>query len=128
MPESTFDVAAVTSSFVRTPCIFLKSSSKYPLVNPLLENTFLSEIRSGVLPSRAVRQAFTAPATYSGRFILPSILNDVTPSFCSSGNLSISDKSFSDSALCLSPLVKSRRHGCAQRPLLPLLPPRTLLI
>ena len=70
-------------------------SVKYPSVNPDLEKTALrSALSAGsFLPSRAFLQAVTAAATYSGRFIRPSILNDFIPSSESIGMLSISERS-----------------------------------
>ena len=48
------------------------------------EGTTILDESHGSLPSAAARQAVTAAATYSARFILPSILSDATPILLSS--------------------------------------------
>ena len=65
---------AVTSSLRRQPNISTpRRPVKYPSVKPLREKTARRVSMSKGLPSRAARQAAVAAATYSGRFIRPSI-------------------------------------------------------
>ena len=91
-------VALVTSSLVRMPNISRPNvPSGYPVVNPERENTasrFSVKFCGIACWSKAKRQAAVAAATYSGRFIRPSILKEVTPASASSPIRSIIDKSF----------------------------------
>ena len=69
------------------------------------------------------KQAVVAAATYSGRFMRPSILNEPTPTAAISCIWEISDISFKESAYSLPPPFQFRRQGWAQSPRLPLRPP-----
>ena len=127
MPLSAFAEFS-TSSRLRVPCMSCMEPVKYPSVRPPLENIPASRSKSYLPPSMDFRQASAAQAMYSGRFILPSIFSEAIPMSSSSRRCGTSELSFREITLCLSPQVKSRRQGCAQRPLLPLLPPKMLLM
>ena len=94
--------ADITSSLRLWPNISLPVFPvRYPSVKPLRENTASRRrISSQISPllSTASRRAVTAAATYSGRFIRPSILNDAQPAFISSSVWLTRDISFSDRA------------------------------
>ena len=71
---------------------------RYPSVKPLRENTACRVAISGSLPSRAVRTAVTAAATYSGRFMRPSIFTEQTPAASRSRTRVMKLISFNDRA------------------------------
>ena len=104
--------------------------SKYPSEKPERENSACKSARcfSVYAPFCAALHAVTAAATYSGRFILPSILKLFTPSCCNSVICSISDRSLRLRSCPVPPAaLKGRRHGWAQSPRLPLRAPSTAL-
>ena len=124
--------------------IFLPSLPlRYPVLNPPLLNicirtslSFGSTKYSSSLCAKSMYFLYidvTIP-TYSGDFILPSIFNDFTPEFISSGNMSKVHTSFELKRYPLStvsPLFNreyGNLHVPAHFPLLPLLPPIILLI
>ena len=126
--ENTASVAPVTSSLVRVPNISRPNRpSRYPVVNPERENTAPRlRIRSGGRgwPSAASRQACVAAATYSGRFMRPSIFALTTPACASSPMRSIMDRSFRLRSCPVPPGAENgRRHGWAHNPRLPLRAP-----
>ena len=101
------------------------------MVKPERENTASRSWASwaGMAPwSTAWRQAETAAATYSGRFIRPSIFREQTPAAPSCRASSNRDRSFRDRSWPVPPgAAKGRRQGWAHMPRLPLRPPSMAL-
>ena len=108
-----------------------RSPVRYPWVNPERENTassWSSRAWGTSSPSAARRQAETAAATYSGRFIRPSILAEHTPACFNCPISRTKDKSFRERSWPVPPgAAKGRRQGWAHRPRLPLRPPSKAL-
>ena len=104
-------------------------SRKYPWVKPWREKAASSWAISSAVGSRFSRRAraYTpvTMATYSGRFIRPSIFKQATP-ICSSSprwlarDISFRDRGYSSARL---PQPYFIRQGWAHRPRLPLRPP-----
>ena len=88
-----------------------RTPRRYPSVKPLREKTARSRSSSHGSPAMACRQAVTAAATYSGRFMRPSILNTPTPADSISFSREISDMSFRESAYSPPPQRQSSRQG-----------------
>ena len=125
---NTAAVAASASSCWRKPNIDRsRRPSKYPCVKPDREKTACSSDSSpsgSGMPSASHRSAVTAAATYSGRFIRPSILAEQTPAAANSSIRCSRLRSFRLRSCSVPPgAAHGRRHVCAHRPRLPLRPP-----
>ena len=126
-------MAAATSSRERTPNMARPGEppSANPAVNPERENTDSRFSRSrggGASPSACLRQAVTAAATYSGRFMRPSILALHTPAAARSPSREMRERSFRLRSWPVPPgPEKGRRQVWAHMPRFPLREPSMAL-